>query len=142
MKRSFVIILIVFVFQKSYSQDSIPVLRHYNYDKPKTSIDSFIYETLNTIFISLDEGFDDSLYITVNDSIVLNKYLKSNESIGYASGFHISFNKLSDIKILKLKFVKANFCIVEKVNLGFKSLEIRGLRSWLLNYTNQFPMRE
>lgn len=126
----------------SYGQDSIRVNRQYNNDKPKSAIDSFYNRIPNTIFISLDEGFDDSLYITVNDKVFLNKHLKSNESIGLAGGFGISFDNSSDVKILKLKFVNANFYIEEKVDLSYKSLQIRGLKQWLLIYTNQFPMRE
>lgn len=142
MKPLLIIILVFLAFQKAYGQDSVRVVREYNNDKPKSSIDSFFNNIPNTIFISLDEGFDDSLYITVNDKVILNQYLKTDASIGLAGGFIITFDTLSDIKILKLKFVKANVYIEEKLYLTYKSLQIRGPKHWLLIYTNQFPMRE
>ena len=142
MKSPLFVILTAFIYLESLAQDSIRVTRQYNDDKPESSIDSFYHNIQNTIFISLDEGFDDSLYITVNGRVVLNQYLKSNNSIGYAGSFGISFAKTSDVKILRLKFVKANFCIEEKLDLAYKSLQVRGLKTWLLIYTNQFPMRE
>ncbi|GEM_PF-3287840 len=142
MKHLLISLLITLTIHSSYGQDSIKVTRQYYNDKPKSPVDSFFQSIPNTIFVSLDEGFNDSLYITVNDTIILNQYLKSNESIGYAGGFGISFDKPSDVKILKLKFVNSNFYIEEKVNLAYKSLKVRGLRPWLLIYTNQFPMRE
>ena len=142
MKHLLIIQFILFIIQSTYGQDSLKVNRQYNNDKPKSSVDSFYHSIPNTIFVSLDEGFDDSLYITVNNTIFLNKYLKSNESIGYAGSFGISFDKPTDVKILKLKFVNSNVYIEEKVNLAYKSLQIRGLRPWLLIYTNQIPMRE
>ena len=142
MKTPLIVILSIHSFQKSFGQDSIKVVRQYNYAGPTTYVDSFFYHIANTIFISLDEGFDDSLYITVNDTIVLNQHLKSNESIGYAGGFGIHFTDSSDIKTLKLKFVNADFYIEEKVNLTFKSLQIGGGKPWRLYYSNKFPMRE
>jgi hypothetical protein len=126
----------------SYGQDSVRVFRQYYHDRPQSGIDSFYQTISNTIFISLDEGFDDSLYITVNDTVFLNQYLKTNESVGLAGGLAISFNSPTDVKILKLKFVNENFYIEEKVDLTYKSLQIRGLKYWLLIYTNQFPVRE
>ncbi len=142
MKLLVIFIFIYFTFHKAYGQDSVRVIREYDNDKPKSSIDSFFNNIPNTIFISLDEGFDDSLYITVNDKVILNQYLKTDASIGLAGGFIITFDNLSDIKILKLKFVKANVYIEEKLYLTYKSLQIRGRKHWLLIYTNQFPMRE
>ncbi len=137
-----ILITSIFIFQKIDGQDSVRVIRQYENDKPKTAIDSFYHKSYNAIFISLDEGFDDSLYITVNDIPVLNKHLKSNESIGYAGGFGIHFNDSSEIKDLKIKFVKANRYIQERINLKYKSLQVRGLNPWVLIYTNHFPMRE
>jgi hypothetical protein len=135
-------ILFCFVFQNSYAQDSVRVLRQYENEKPTTFLDTFYNKIPNTIFIWLNEGFEDSLYVTVNDTIVLNQSLKSNESIGYAGGVGIHFDNPCEVKILRLKFIKANFYIEEKLNLAYKSLEIRGLRPWLLVYTNHFYMRE
>jgi hypothetical protein len=140
--KSLLTILSFFLLQKSFAQDSIHVFRHYDNEKPTTSIDTFFYNIRNTVFVSLDEGFNDSLYITVNDAAVLNTYLRSNESIGYAGEFQIHFDNPSDTKILRLKFVNENFYIEEKVNLTYKSLQIRGLMPWLLVYTNHFPIRE
>ena len=142
MKHPLINLLITLTVHSCYGQESIKVSRQYDSHKPKSSNDSFFQSIPNTIFISLDEGFNDSLYITVNDTVFLNQYLKSNESIGYAGGFVISFNKPTDSKILKLKFVNSNFYIEEKVNLAYKFLQIRGLKPWLLLYTNQFVTRE
>lgn len=137
-----VILAFIITLQSLSGQDSIQVRREYRNAKPKTKPDSIFYEIPNTIFISLDEGFDDSLYITVNDVPVIQKYLKTNQSIGYAGGLQIYFKDSSEVKILKLQFVKANRYIQEKVNLNYKSLEIRGLNPWLLIYSNHFYMRE
>ena len=142
MKLLLISIVSFVIYQNVLGQDSIHVVRQYNNDKPTIKIDSAYYKLHNTIFISLGEGFNDSLYITVNDIPFLNEYLKSNESIGYAGGFGILFTDSAEIKDLKIKFVKANRYIQERVNLTYKSLEIRGLNPWLLIYTNHFPMRE
>jgi hypothetical protein len=136
---SFVFMLI---FQKISGQDSIRVVREYNNERPITKFDSILYDVKNTVFISLDEGFDDSLYVTVNSIPLLKGYLKSNQSIGYAGGFEIHFKDSSEIKNLKIKFVKANRYIQEKVNLRYKALQIRGLNPWMLVYSNHFSMRE
>jgi len=136
------LILCAFTFQKGIAQDSVHVKREFWNNKSESRADSIWNSVQNTIFISFDEGFDDSLNITVNDKVVFNGYLKTNYSIGYAGGLGINFNDSSEVKILKLHFVNANFYIREKVNLSYKSLQIRGLNPWLLIYTNQFPMRE
>ena len=142
MKLTFFVIASILICESSLGQDSIKVVRQYDNDKPITSADSAFHKVLNTIFISLDEGFDDSLYITVNDILFLNKYLKSNESIGYAAGFGIHFNDSSETKDLKIKFIKANRFIQERINLKYKSLQVRGLNPWLLQYSNRFPLRQ
>ncbi len=123
-------------------QDSIHVVRRYENDKPVTTVDSAFYSIRNTIFVSLDEGFDDSIYVAVNDVPLVNAYLKTNLSIGLAGGFAIDFNDSSEIKNLKILFVKAHRIIYEKINLGYKSLQVRGLNPWQLVYTNRTPMRE
>lgn len=132
-----------FIFQITVGQDSIRTVRQYNYEKPKTANDSFVYYKIpNSIFISLDEGFEDSVYVTVNNRPFLNKRLQTNESIGYADGFRITFKDSSEIFDLKIVFINANRYIHEKVNLSFKFLQIRGFSSWFLNYSNNCPMRE
>jgi hypothetical protein len=142
MKLVLIAILTALTMYCTYGQDSVTIYRQFCNDKPKSRVDSFMTCFPKIMFISLDEGFDDSLYITVNDTVVINRYLKTNESIDYADGFGIVFDKPTDVKILKLKFVRANIIIREQVNLHYKSLQIRGLRPWLLVYTNQFPMRQ
>ena len=95
------------------------------------------------IFIDLDGGFDDSVCITVNDNSILNKYLKTNEPINFAGSFVVSFEDSTEIKNLELKFLKGNFIIKEKINLGYKSLRIaRYSHQWQLDYSNHFYMRE
>jgi hypothetical protein len=140
----FLLVAIVYfsLSQKADSQDSILVTRQFENDKPATAIDSFFHKIPNTIFVSLYEGFDDSVYVTINGIPFLNKYLKTNESIGYASGFVIHFKDSTEIKDLTIKFVNGNRYIHERVNLRYKSLQIRGIRHWLLIYTNHFPMLE
>jgi hypothetical protein len=124
-------------------QDTINVIRNYNNDNPKSTLDSVFHNMPNMIFIDLDSGFDDSVCITVNSNSVLNKYLKTNESIDLAGSFVVSFEDSSDIKNLELKFFKGNFVIKEKINLGYKSLRIaRYSHHWQLDYSNHFYMRE
>ena len=133
--------LFVVMLQNLSGQDSIRLTRQYENDRPVTRLDSFFYQVPNTIFISLDEGFNDSLHVSINDTIILRQYFITNESIGYAGGLNISFKDSSEVKILKLLFIKANKYILEKVNLNYKSLQIRGLKPWLLIYGNRFYMR-
>lgn len=129
------------MLQNLSGQDSIRLTRQYENERPATSLDSFFYQVPNTIFISLDEGFDDSLHISINDTVILRQYFITNESIGLAGGLNISFKDSSEVKILKLLFIKANKYILEKVNLNYKSLQIRGLKPWLLIYGNRFYRR-
>ena len=142
MKVLFCTILLIAAFQNIYGQDSIPVQRRYVVDKPVTIADSFYHRIPNAIFISLDDGFDDSLYVTVNDLPVLSGYFKTNESIGYAAGFGIHFKDSSEIKKLKIMFVKTNLYILEQVNLRYKSLRIGKTNPWVLFYNNRFPIQE
>ncbi len=94
-------------FQCVLGQDSITVLRKYENDKPVTAFDSGFHKVKNAIFISFDEGFNDSCYITVNGIPFINAYLKTDESIGLATSFGLHFKDSSDSKILTIKFVKA-----------------------------------
>lgn len=136
------LVAIGFLFIKQVAgQDSIRVVRQYENDKPITAVDSAYHMVRNVIFISLDEGFEDSVLVTVNDTVILNEYLKTNESIGLAGSFGIHFTDSCEIKDLKIRFIKANRYIQERVNLNYKSLQIRGLNPWHLIYTNRFPMR-
>ena len=137
-------ILIVFSLVSSnlFGQDIITVRYHYDNSKIKTKLDSVFYNINKTIFISLDDGFNDSLIVTVNDLPVLNQYLKTNESIGLAGSFEIHFSDSSEIKILRLNFIKASCYIVEKINLNYKSLIINKVGSWQFYYSNHFFMRE
>ncbi len=124
-------------------QDTINVKRNYDNDNPKSRLDSLFYNVPKMIFIDLDCGFDDSVCITVNANPVLNKYLKTNESIDLAGSFVVSFADSSEIKNLELKFFKGNFVIKERINLGYKSLRIaRYSHQWQLNYSNYFYLRE
>jgi len=136
------LIICIFFAEATMGQDSIPVVRQYDNDNPITATDSAFHNIPNTIFISLDEGFDDSIYVTVNSIAFLKTYLKTNESIGYAESFGIGFKDSSEIKELKILFVNANRYIKEKLNLNYKSLQVRGLKQWTLIYTNKFPKRE
>ena len=130
------------MFPDVFGQYSVQVIRTYDNTKPSTLIDSVYNSIHNTIFISLDEGFDDSLYITVNDIPFLNESLKTNESIGYAGGFGIHFKDSCDIKRIRLKFVKANYFIDEILDLNYKSVRIFHYGQWTFYYTNLFPMRQ
>jgi hypothetical protein len=118
------------ISQMIFGQDSIAVIRHYNNAKPSTNLDSIIYDLPKMIFVSLDNGFDDSLYITVNDIPVLNKYLITNPSIDQAAWFTIGFKDSTEVKVLKLKFIKANRYLEERVNFQYKSLIISGASPW------------
>ena len=122
-------------------QDTIAVARKYYNDPPSTEVDSLIFSVRNALYISLDEGFDDSLYITINDKPVMNKYCRTNESIGYADSFGIGFNDSSEIKTLRIKFTRTNRIIEEKLDLKYKSLQVRYLEEWTLIYSNHFPKR-
>jgi hypothetical protein len=124
-----------------HSQDSIHVTRRYENDSPVTKWDSAFNSIPNILFISLDEGFDDSVTVTVNSELVFSGYLKTNESIGLAKTLIIPNINGSEKKLLKVTFVNASRCIIENVNTNYKSLQIRGLNTWLLVYTNRFPMR-
>ena len=123
------------------AQDSIRVIRQYEDDKPVTKTDSVFNSIPDILFISLDEGFDDSIRVTINRELIFAGYLKTNESIGLATTLMIANKNPREIKILKVTFVNANRYISEKLNLNYKSLQVRGLNPWLLIYTNRFPMR-
>lgn len=125
-----------------YAQDTIAATRHYDNTRPATTIDSAFYNIEKMIFVSLDNGFDDSLYITVNGFPVINKYLVTDHSIDQAAWFMIRFTDSTEVKYLKLKFVKANRCLEEKVDLSYKSLIISKRDSWKISYSNHFFMRE
>lgn len=140
-----VILTTIFLIQfssKVIGQDTMKVIRYYHNDKPKSFVDSIYNSIPNAIFISLNEGFNDSLYITVDDEVVLNRYLKTNGSIGLAGGFVISFKDSLEFKNLKLRFINGNLFAEERLNLSYKSLEIRYRKLLELTYTSHFPMRE
>lgn len=72
-----------------------------------------------------------------------NKYIETNESIGYAGGFGLGFEDSTKALIMKIKFVKGNFCIQERINVKYKSLRVGHYqRGWWLGYGNRFGMRE
>lgn len=142
MRTSFVTIFLISALNICRGQDSIAVIRQYYSDSVKTKADSFFYKIQNTIFISLWEGFDDSLCITVNDKILVKQHFKTDKSLGLAGQFQVSFENQTDVKVLKLNFAKANLYIEEKLNLAYKSLQIRRDYRWLLIYTNHFPILE
>jgi hypothetical protein len=142
MKLIIYLLISVLTIKKAIGQDSVYIKREFWNNKPESRADSIWNSIPNTIFISFDEGFDDSLYITVNDKVIFNGYLKTNYSIDYAGGLGIHFKDSSEVKNLKLHFVNANFYIQEKLKFTYKSLQIRGLNPWTLIYTNQFPVRE
>ena len=50
-----------------------------------TRLDSAFYQIPNVIFISLDEGFDDSLDISINDTLVI--HLRESLLYAYAMRF-------------------------------------------------------
>jgi len=104
-------------------------------------MDSGFHSIPNAIFISLDEGFDDIVRVTVNEELVFEGYLKTNESIGLAKTLIVSFKDQKEVKMLKVSFLKTNRYILEKLNLNYKSLQVRELSSWVLIYANRFPMR-
>ena len=54
----------------SFGQDSIQVVRQFENDKPLTKADSFFNSIPNIIFLDLDEGFDDSIRVTVNEQLI------------------------------------------------------------------------
>jgi hypothetical protein len=134
----FLLILVCFV---GLGQDSIKVAREYWNDIPITKADSAFNSIPDVLFIDFDEGFDDSIVVTINDERIFSGYIKTNESIGLAHSLIISNKNPKEVKILKVTFVNANKCIVERLNLNHKSLHIRGLNPWVLIYTNRFPMR-
>lgn len=136
------IVLGLSIFQQAAGQDSICVVRQYENDKPITKADSYFYKLPNVVYVTLDEGFNDSILVTVNDTVVLNEYLKTNASIGLAGGFVIHFDDACEIKDLKITFVKANYYIHERVKPAYKSLRVSYLNTWHLIYTNRIPMRE
>lgn len=140
--RIFILLLsVICLAQESFPQRRIHVAHQYENNKPRSMADSFYHSFANTIFISLDEGFDDSLVITINDTTIMNSYFKTNESIGHAGSFGVSFKDSSEVILLKIRFINGGRYLEERLNLRYKSLQVRGLRNWLLIYTNQFPMR-
>jgi hypothetical protein len=140
MKPILFLLAAIIAFQTASAQDSIHVLRQYENDRPDTQLDSVFNKIPNVVYISFDEGFNDSVLITVNNVIYMDGYLRSNESLGYAGGFVLSFNDSADTQDLKIKFVKTGRYIEEKVNLKYKALHIRKPDQWLLTYTNHFVM--
>lgn len=142
MKTLVIFILLILGSNTCWGQDSITVVRQYSNDNAITVADSFFNKVANTIFISLWEGFEDSLCISVNNERILKQLFKTDESLGLAGNFQIQFESPSDVKILKLHFIKANFYIEERLNLAYKSLQIRKNKRWFLIYTNHFPVLE
>lgn len=126
----------------SQGQDSINVTRKFENDRPVTRIDSTLNAIPNVIFLDLNEGFDDSIRVSVDGELIFSGYLKTNFSIGLARSFTISFRDPRECKILKVEFVNANSYILEQLNLNYKSLGIGKYYSWFLTYSNCFPMRE
>lgn len=141
MKSVFIIALLALSYQVQ-AQDSVSVVREYHNNQPRSSLDSLYHSFHNRIFISLGEGFADSMYITVNGTEMINGYVRTDPSTGIAGSFGFSFTDSSDIKILRLTFVRRHFYIEERVNLAYKSLEIRNLGKWHLVYDNRFYWRE
>jgi hypothetical protein len=123
-------------------EDTIRVEKHYDNRGPLTRMDSAYFSIPNSVFVSLDEGFNDSVHVTVNDHRIIDRSLKTNESIGLAAGFAISFRDTSEVKIIQIRFIKQNKIIVEKLDLRYKSLQVRGLRPWGFYYGNRFYMRQ
>jgi len=140
MKPILFLLAALIAFQKVNAQDSIRVLRQYENDRPTTQLDSVFNIIPNAVYISFDEGFNDSVFVTVNNVIYMDEYLKTDESNGYAGSFVITFKDSAETEDLKIKFAKTNRYIEEKVNLKYKALHIRKLDQWLLTYTSHFIM--
>ena len=73
MKRIIYLLVSILTIQKAIGQDSIHVKWEFWNDKPESRADSIWNSIPNTVFISFDEGFDDSLCVTVNDKVVFNR---------------------------------------------------------------------
>lgn len=143
MRLTFFIIISLFLLKNAAGQDSVRVTRVFENNEPITAIDSLYHQMHNTIWVSFDEGLKDSIYVTVNGYTFFNKHIETNESIGYADGFGLGFEDSTKAMIIKIKFVKANFYIQERVNVKYKSLRLGHYkRGWQLLYENSFPMRE
>ena len=141
--------LIIFLISiKSYSQDSrisLPVVKSfYKTDKPGV-IDSIYYANC-FYYISLYGSFNDSCLLFINDTLVINKHIKTNESLGHTMT-GISFLELQYNTPIKLTIVLVNRNIYLTENLDLSStyriLAVYLDKSkWTLNYSNHIPILE
>ena len=66
----------IFSWLVGSGQDSIRVEREYWKDIPITKADSAFNSIPDVLFIDLDEGFNDSVVVTVNDERIFSGYIK------------------------------------------------------------------
>src|SRR3954452_377704 len=109
----------------AFSQDSIPVTRYYDNQPPETKLDSALFNLPNILYISFYEGFDDSICVFLNRKLFYSAYLKTDESIGFAGSFGFIFKDSSEVNDLEIHFIKENRIIKERLDLKYKSLQIR-----------------
>lgn len=126
------------------AQDSIPCVRTYNREGPVTTIDSFFFRIPNTLFVNFNSSFDDSVIVTINGQVVLNRYLQTNHSIDLAGSICVSFDDSADCKTMIVYLVNAGKYFTEKLDFHFKALDIwtQKQKPWNLCYSNSFPLRE
>ena len=130
----------------THAQDSCKgktsrTIKTYDIRKKLTEQGTFFYSH-KLFWISLCEGFNDSIQIFVNNKLLIEGRAITNESIGIAKEVIVNFDHLSDKKIMQLILVNRNVCLTETLELNYPFLEINYNNNWQLKYINHIIKRE
>ena len=146
--RTFFITVILFCFDSTKSQDIgcgniAPVTTFYDNTPPSAAIDSVLYLVPNSIVIEFCEGFDDSVFLFINDKLIFSNYLQTNGSDGLTGPpLILPYDTSAKTLNLTIQFKKSKNIIKELLSRNFKLLEISRLESWNFYYSNHIRMRE
>lgn len=93
--------------------------------------------------ILLEEGFNDTLKIYLNGTLIKSGFYTTDPSLGLAGTITFSEKKKNTDLIIFIKSISRNRCIEFSLDRRFRIIAIQLLEdSWWILYSNKFPLYE
>ncbi len=90
------------------------------YPKVNTSLDGNGVDTNTTCEIYFCNYFDDSVQVFVDDSLISEEYLLTDDDLALANGFDYKLKKDQKEFVIKLKFIGFKDSVCMRINTSYK----------------------
>ena len=140
-------LLILLLPLNGFAQDTCAILpiKKFFFKADRTDGMDSVWVSDGWYDISLYTGFNDSCILSINDTVLLNRRIQVEFSLGITTSLIMSSARFKGPLKLNIFLVDNKICLTEFLELNREFWTVRIYRNqlgWTLNYTNHFPILE